>query len=117
MLLLINLGCKSNRQNKNDNSDTVFTKFEETFLDAYWNQYPTLSIYAGYGKYYDKLIIPDSLALAANISFSKKWIDSLNKLEFNKLNENNKISFNIIKNQLESDSWYTVSFKPQERDA
>ena len=117
LLLLINLGCKSNRQNKNDNFDTVFTKFEETFLDAYWKQYPTLSINAGYGKYYDKLVIPDSFALAANISFSKKWIDSLNRLEFKKLNENNKISFNIIKNQLESDSWYAVSFKPQEWDA
>ena len=59
LLLLINFSCNLNKQN-NNNTDTVFTIFEDTFLDAYWKQYPTLSIYSGYGKYYDKLVVPDS---------------------------------------------------------
>lgn len=117
LLLLINFSCISNKQNNNNNTDTVFTRFEDTFLDAYWKQYPTLSIYSGYGKYYDKLVVPDSSTFAGNISFSKNWIDSLSKLDFKQLNENNKISFNIIKNQLESDTWYSAVFKPQEWDA
>ena len=113
MLLLINFSCNSNKQN-NNNNDTVFTRFEDTFLDAYWKQYPTLSIYSGYGKYYDKLFVPDSSTFAGNISFSKNWIDSLSKPDFKQLSENNKISFNIIKNQLESDTWYAAVFKLQE---
>jgi uncharacterized protein (DUF885 family) len=116
LLMLFNFGCNSDKQN-NNNTDTAFTRFEDTFLDAYWNQYPDLSIYYGYGKYYDKLVVPDSSTFAGKISFSKNWIDSLNKLDFKQLNENNKISFNIIKNQLESDIWYTAVFKLQEWDA
>ena len=116
LLLLFNFGCNSDKHN-NNNSDTSFTRFEDTFLDTYWNRYPTLSIYSGYGKYYDKLVVQDSSTFAGNISFSKNWIDSLNKLDYKQLSENNKISFNIIKNQLESDIWYTAVFKIQEWDA
>ena len=61
--------------------------------------------------------MPDSSTFAGNISFSKKWIDSLNKFDYKQLGENYKISFKIIKNQLESDIWYTTVFKIQEWDA
>lgn len=116
VLLLLNFGCNSNTQN-NNNTDTAFTRFEDTFLDAYWKNYPSGSIYSGYGKYYDKLIVPDSSTFVSNISFSKNWIDSLNKFDYKQLGENYKISFKIIKNQLESDIWYTTVFKIQEWDA
>jgi uncharacterized protein (DUF885 family) len=118
----ITFGCNSKKQTT-DNNDAgqaaakAFSKFEDTFLDAYWSQYPSGSIFAGYGKYYDKLVIPDSASFASNIAFSKQWLDSLNSLNFNALDNNNKISFNIIKNQLESDIWYTLVFKPQEWNA
>lgn len=117
LLLLLNVGCNTGKQNNNDNTDKAFATFEDTFLDAYWKQYPTLSIYAGYGKYYDKLVVPDSSSFAANISFSNNWMDSLNKIGYDQLSENNKISCNIIKNQLQSDTWYTAVFKQQEWDA
>ncbi len=117
VLLLLNFGCNSSTQNNIDDTDKEFVRFEETFLDAYWKNYPSGSIYSGYGKYYDKLIVPDSSTFASNISFSKNWIDSLNKFNYNQLSENYKISFKIIKNQLESDIWYTTVFKIQEWDA
>lgn len=117
VLLLLNFGCNSNKQNNIVDTDKEFARFEETFLDAYWKNYPSGSIYSGYGKYYDKLIVPDSSTFASNISFSKKWIDSLNKFDYKQLGENYKISFKIIKNQLESDIWYTTVFKIQEWDA
>ena len=64
-------GCKSKEQaSNNGEADKTFLKFEDTFLDAYWNQYPTGSIFTGYGKYYDKLVIPDSAAFASRIAFS-----------------------------------------------
>ena len=94
-----------------------FKNFEDKMLDAYWNQYPSASIMNGYGKYYEKLVIPDSTAFANSISFSKQWLDSLQQLDYKSLNDNDKISFNIIKNQLESDLWYRSILKPQEWDA
>lgn len=98
-------------------TDKTFSAFEDVFLDAYWKQYPSASINIGYGKYYDNLVIPDSNAIAANISFSKQWLDTLNKQDYAGLNDNNKISFNIVKNQLESDIWYAAVFKQYEWDA
>lgn len=118
LVLAVNCtGCNTQNADSGRSIDSTFKKFEDVFLDAYWKQYPAASIYIGYGKYYDKLVLPDSIAVANNISFSKHWIDSLNKLEYQNLNDNNKISFNIIKNQLESDSWYQSVFKQYEWDA
>jgi len=117
LLLLLSFGCNSSPTNDSSNADQSFASFENTFLDAYWKQYPSGSIYNGYGKYYDKLVIPDSAAFAGNVSFSNNWMDSLKKIDYTQLNENNKISFNIINNQLESDIWYTSVFKVQEWDA
>ncbi len=118
LVLAVNCtGCNTQNTDNSQNADNTFKKFEDVFLDAYWKQYPAASIYIGYGKYYDKQVLPDSSAVVNNISFSKQWIDSLNKLDFQKLTDNNKISFNIIKNQLESDSWYQSVFKQYEWDA
>ncbi len=113
----ITFSCNSTKQNNTGGADKIFADFENAFLDAYWKQYPAASILNGYGKYYDLLVIPDSASFADNISFSKKWLETLNTVGFDKLNDNNKISFNIIKNQLESDIWYTSVFRQQDWDA
>ena len=85
-LALATLSCTSKKQTSGINPDKVFSDFESIFLDAYWKQYPSASISAGYGKYYDKLSIPDSTSFAENISFSKQWMDSLNKTNVDQLN-------------------------------
>ncbi|MBK9526254.1 MAG: DUF885 domain-containing protein [Bacteroidetes bacterium] len=109
--------CNSPKQNTTEDTDKLFTTFEDNFLDAYWKQHPSSSIFVGYGKYYDALVIPDSASFAQSNAFSQLWIDSLNKFDIQKLSDNNKISLNIIKNQLESDIWYNSTFKVQEWDA
>ncbi|MFT3909044.1 MAG: DUF885 domain-containing protein [Ferruginibacter sp.] len=120
-LALFVFSCSTKKEDSSNTTisekNKAFLAFENVFLDAYWKQYPSASINIGYGKYYDKLVIPDSNAVADNISFSKQWIDSLNRIDYNGLNDNNKISFNIIKNQLESDGWYLSVFKQYEWDA
>ena len=57
------------------------------------------------------------MAVANNISFSRQWLDSLASKNYDGLSDNNKISFNIIKNQLESDVWYADVFKIDEWNA
>jgi uncharacterized protein (DUF885 family) len=118
--------CGRPEEKKMANTNETFSGFETRFLDSYWKQYPCNSanttagpnsISVGYGKYYEELIIPDSMSFAANVQYSEHWIDSLNNIDFKELNDNNKISFNIIKNQLESDIWYQTVFKSQQWDA
>ena len=116
-LTILLVSCKSDKKVNNDKPDANFASFETKFLDAYWKQYPSGAINAGYGKYYDKLVVPNAAAFNDNVAFSKKWLTSLNALDYNQLSDNNKISSNIIKNQLESDIWYTSVFKQQEWDA
>ncbi|WP_445454129.1 DUF885 domain-containing protein [Flavobacterium sp. 25HG05S-40] len=117
VLTLTLASCKPDKKENNSTTDAEFSAFETSFLDAYWKQYPSLSINVGYGKYYDKLIVPNSTTFASNVTFSKKWLADLEALDYEQLSDNNKISSNIIKNQLESDIWYTTVFKQQEWDA
>lgn len=117
LLAITMVSCNSPKKENNDNTDADFSSFETKFLDAYWKQYPSASIAQGYGKYYDKLVIPNAAAFANNVTFSKKWLADLAALDYEHLSDNNKISSNIIKNQLESDIWYTTVFKQQEWDA
>ena len=98
-------------------NNKAFGAFEDRFLDAYWKQHPSASINIGYGKYYDELTIPDSASFAANLDFNRRWLDSLSGTGYDQLSDNNKISFKIIQNQLESDNWYTTVFREQEWDA
>ena len=109
--------CSKTNEASKEKPDSQFSNFENAFLDAYWKQYPSSSIFIGYGKYYEDLVIPDSSSIATRIAFSRQWLDSLNALDFDHLNDNNKVSFKIIKNQLEADSWYLSVFKSQEWDA
>jgi uncharacterized protein (DUF885 family) len=119
------LACNSPIPEKDLHPQESFSTFETNFLDHYWKQYPSNSvtvgsntaITAGYGKYYDDLVIPDSASFAANVAFSKQWLDSLRTIDFNRLSDNNKISYNIISNQLQSDIWYQSVFNPQQWDA
>ena len=117
LLAITIVSCNSPKKENNDNTDKTFSSFETKFLDAYWKQYPSGAIAQGYGKYYDKLVVPNAAAFADNVNFSKKCLADLEALDYDQLSDNNKISSNIIKNQLESDIWYTTVFKQQEWDA
>jgi Bacterial protein of unknown function (DUF885) len=97
--------------------DKAFAAFEDRFLDAYWKQHPSFSISVGYGKYYDDLTIPDSASFLANLDFDRRWTDSLKATGYDQLNDNNKISFKIIQNELDAENWYTSVFRQQEWDA
>lgn len=116
-LTAILLYACSSPKTSSTTSETSFAGFEKRFLDAYWKEYPSAAIFVGYGKYYENLVVPNDSALAHQVSFSKQWIDSLDKLDASALSDNDKISTAIIRNQLESDIWYITDFKKQEWDA
>src|SRR3954468_18356494 len=102
LLSVVALGFRPVHQEKNESADKAFASFEDRFLDAYWKQHPSAAIFVGYGRYYDELVIPDNASVAKDIAFATSWLDSLNNINISQLSDNNKISLNIIKNQLES---------------
>ena len=112
------ISCNNPQQNNTADTgpaaDSAFKNFETRFLDAYWNQYPAQSVFIGYGKYYENLVIPDSTSFVRNSSFSSRWLDSLHRLPYDPLNDNYKISYHILENQLQSDRWYNDTLKQYE---
>ena len=112
------LSCNSNNKPADSikNTDSSFTIFENRFIDAYWKQNPAAAIYAGYGKYYDILKIPDATAFESDTRFAKNYLDSLKTFDFTQLSSNNKIDYRILENQFYSSIWYTDTFKIQEWD-
>ena len=119
VLIFLCVSCNNKPQQPSvasGNNDIAFNNFQTRFMDAYWKQNPAAAIYAGYGKYYEQLVIPDSAAFAGTISFSKAWLDSLHGFNYNNLSEDNKINFAIAQNQLQSNIWYTDTFKIQQWD-
>src|SRR6516162_8146734 len=119
LLILQCIACNNNpashlTNNKAATSDSLFANFETRFMDAYWKQNPSASIFAGYGKYYDELKIPDSAGFASDVAFAKNWLDSLHGFHYDDLATNNKIDYDILNNQFHRSTWYIDTFRLQE---
>ncbi len=116
--IIFGTACSNNSQtvNTGSNTDVSFAAFEQNFIDAYWKQNPSSAIYAGYGKYYDSLKIPDSTAFAGDDAFAKKYLDSLETFSFDALSPSSKIDYRMLQNQFHSTIWYNDTFKIQEWD-
>ena len=109
------LACTSSqKQAPGLGPDSLFNAFQSRFLDSFWRANPGEAISVGYGKYYEKLTIPDSSSFAQASVFSSRWLDSLYSYEYPKLSSNNQINFRIIENRLMSDRWYIDTFRIRE---
>lgn len=110
--------CNNNKTSNQTaaDEDIAFKNFETRFMDAYWKQNPSGSIFAGYGKYYEDLKIPDSASFVSDVAFAKKYLDSLHGFNYNALSAANKIDYNILENQFHASIWYVDTFKIQEWD-
>lgn len=116
---IIIFSCNTNTTTVTGNAvstDSLFNDFVTRFMDAYWKQNPSSAIYAGYGKYYDMLKIPDSTSFVSDVRFAKLYLDSLEAFDYNSLSSNNKIDYRILENQFKSSIWYTDTFRLQQWD-
>jgi uncharacterized protein (DUF885 family) len=96
------------------NADSLFSSFVERYMDALWLQYPSAAISQGYFKYAALLKIPDSAGYAGDIRFTRSYLDSLHAIPYDQLNENNRIDYLILQNDLNGTLWYTDTFKAQQ---
>ncbi|MCO7189076.1 MULTISPECIES: DUF885 domain-containing protein [unclassified Pseudoalteromonas] len=91
--------------------DAAFKTFSNQFIEQYWQQYPELSVYRGYGKYDDVITIPDAANRAANLAFIDAQLASLQSFDAEQLSDNLKIDYYLIENELKSTRWGQEKFK------
>ena len=96
--------------------DSLFSSFQLRFLDSFWKENPGDAIGVGYGKYYDRLPIPDSAWFEQDVAWDEQWLDSLKTFDYARLSNDHQISYRVIENRLESGIWYTDTFKLQQWD-
>ena len=112
-LLIFCFACnlEPDRSNDEEKLHSSFARFQQTFLDSFWKNNPAYAIYVGYGKYYENLKVPDSAAFSKDVAFANVWLDSLEDYDYDNLNGDDKINYNIIRNKLQSNIWYIDTFK------
>ena len=104
IVLLTFFGCSNN-------DDEHFDTFKNNFVTNLWVQFPEWASSQGYHKFDDKLSIPNDENRKKQLDFTKKYNDSLMDFDIEKLSDNNKTDFYLIKNQLESFIFSTNELK------
>ena len=97
-------GCSNNYNSK-------FDTFKNNFVTNLWIQFPEWASSQGYHKFDDKLSIPNDETRKKQLDFTNKYNDSLMGFDLEKLSDNNKTDFYLIKNQLESFIFSTNELK------
>jgi uncharacterized protein (DUF885 family) len=109
--VLLGTGAMQSQQN---GEDAKFTKFVDTFLDAYWKFYPTAGTMNGFAKYNDKL---EDLA-ESNIERYLAGLDKfnaelVNKIAKDKLSPEAQIDLDLVRNLIDFDQYRLEKIAPQ----
>jgi len=91
--------------------DVRFAKFVDSTLDAYWKLNPEDAFVVGYYKYADRASIPDAATRAEQIRFDTDCLDTLASFDVKQLSTSNRVDLELLRNQFESDRWYTSVFR------
>jgi uncharacterized protein (DUF885 family) len=93
-----------------------FARFKTAFIEAYWKQNPESAVAAGYYKFADQLPIPDAAERRRSLGFIAAWMHKLRAFDERSLDVQERIDLHLIRNQLESERWYTTAFRSHEWD-
>ena len=93
-----------------------FAAFKANFIDAMWELNPISASYQGVHKYDAELPIPNEERKQASLAFSKEWLKKLKAFDYESLNDNDKIDFHLIEDDLSASEFYTQKFKQGEWD-
>jgi uncharacterized protein (DUF885 family) len=89
--------------------DNTFGLYETHFLEGLWKMDPDMATLNGFHKYDSLLVIPNEKSRQAMLNYVRLQNDSLSRFEMNKLNDANRIDYQIMQNQLDYITWrYTV---------
>lgn len=101
-------GCKKDGNagpSQQGKDDAAFTVYENSFLEGLWKLNPDWATTVGYHKYDSLLFIPTDKERDNMLTYSKKQIDSLSRFDVNTLNDQNKIDYHLMQNQMELTGW------------
>ena len=101
-------GCKKDGNagpSQQGRDDAAFTVYENSFLEGLWKLNPDWATTVGYHKYDSLLFIPTDKERDNMLTYSKKQIDSLSRFDVNTLNDQNKIDYHLMQNQMELTGW------------
>ncbi len=96
--------------------DNAFTILKDNFIEELWTLYPGWASSQGYHKYDNLLVINDAVFRAKEAEFTRDWLAKLNEFDPEKLSPSDRTDYLLIKNQLESGSFYSNEFKSYEWD-
>lgn len=103
-LLLVGtlVSCKQNQKTGTVDSDGQFGKLCDNYYENSLKLYPLSATYSGDNRYNDQLPNDGSVAyLKAVKTFNQQYLDSLSKYDRSGLDENDRLSYDVLKDQLE----------------
>ena len=114
-LALVLFSCNK-KENASANIDKNFDNYKDYFVNELWKLNPDWAANQGFHKYDSILIIPDANSKTRQLDFSKTQLDSLKNYSLEKLSDNNKTDFYMIKNLLEGFAFSINEVKASEWD-
>jgi uncharacterized protein (DUF885 family) len=102
-LLLVSTIVACQQEDKKNNANAKFGKLCAQYYEDYLKLNPISATYAGDTRYNSELPNDGSVAyLNTTKSFYKEYLDSLSKYKREELDTNDKLSFDVLKDNLES---------------
>lgn len=95
-------GCKQGQKTEPAKENVTFGKLCENYYEQSLKLSPISATYAGDDRYNDQLPNDGSVAYLKQLkSFNQQYLDSLTQYDRSGLDENNKLSYDFLKDQLE----------------
>jgi uncharacterized protein (DUF885 family) len=102
LLVLVSSCNKSAKSADGGDDNKKFDQYKDRFITSFWELNPDWAASQGYHKLDSVLIVPNSDSQKKQLDFANANLDSLQNYSLEKLSDNNKTDFHMIKNQLES---------------
>jgi len=103
LLISVLIGCKQGEKSGNSDENSQFDKLCEQYYDQSLKLNPLAATYIGDDRYNDLLPNDGSVDYIKQVkNFNQQYLDSVSKYDRAQLNENNKLSYDLLKDQLET---------------
>jgi uncharacterized protein (DUF885 family) len=102
LVFLVSSCNKSTKSADGGDDNKKFDQYKDRFITSFWELNPDWAASQGYHKLDSVLIVPNSDSHKKQLDFANANLDSLQNYSLEKLSDNNKTDFHMIKNQLES---------------
>ena len=102
LLIIVLAGCKQEGKSGSAADNGNFNKLCEQYYDGSLKLYPLAATYIGDERYNDLLPNEGSVDYLKQVkNFNQQYLDSVNKYDRAQLDENNQLSYDVLKDQLE----------------